>query len=353
MPFELDLPNASVPSDATAPETHSFRAVSGKETHQKRSYSLLGEDLRNARRSLGLTQAALAFRAGCAVATVRQVETGGGMLGMLVRLSDLCGMEVGARALPAGQTLGGRLLSMRRRQRLGRRAAAGLAGLSPTTVAAIEGGADCQTAAAVRLAEALGAALRLGPIGAALSFWGGAATSSQYHGWTTPPEVLEVLYLVVGGEFGLDPCSPVRRGPSAPVRARLRFTSEDDGLGRPWRATSIYMNPPYGRQLGLWMAKARMEAEAGRAGLVIALVPARTDTRWWHDHVAGKADVWLLRGRLAFGDGTMAAPFPSAIVVWSALEEHRLALVAAFPDAWHVARGEAAGASIEKLATVS
>ena len=101
------------------------------------------------------------------------------------------------------------------------------------------------------------------------------------------------------------------------------------------------------------MAKARMEAEAGRAGLVIALVPARTDTRWWHDHVAGKADVWLLRGRLAFGDGTMAAPFPSAIVVWSALEEHRLALIAAFPDAWHVARGEAAGASIEKLAAVS
>jgi DNA-binding XRE family transcriptional regulator len=260
------------------------------------------------------------------------------MLGMLIRLSDVCAMELGARALPAGQNVGARLLFLRRRQRLGRRAAAGLAGLSPTTVAAIEGGADCQIAAAVRLAEALGAVLRLGPTGAASSFWGGAATSSAYHGWTTPPEVLEVLYVVVGGEFGLDPCSPVRRGPSAPVRARLRFTSEDDGLGRPWRATSVYMNPPYGRQLGLWMAKARMEAEAGRAGLVIALVPARTDTRWWHDHVAGKADVWLLRGRLSFGDGTMAAPFPSAIVAWGATDYARSMLGEALPGAWHVPR---------------
>jgi hypothetical protein len=272
------------------------------------------------------------------------------MLGILVRLANACGMEVGARALPPGQDIGARLMILRRRQQLGRRAAAGLAGLSPTTVAAVEGGRDCQTAAVVRLSEALGAVLRLGPTGATLSFWGGAATSSNYHGWTTPPEVLEALYPVVGGEFGLDPCSPVRRGPGAPVRARLRFTSEDDGLGRPWRATSVYMNPPYGRQLGLWMAKARMEAEAGRAGLVIALVPARTDTRWWHDHVAGKADVWLLRGRLAFGDGTMAAPFPSAIVVWSALEQHRLALAAAFPDAWHVAGRAAPNTSTGTLA---
>jgi hypothetical protein len=86
------------------------------------------------------------------------------------------------------------------------------------------------------------------------------------------------------------------------------------------------------------MAKARMEAEAGRAGLVIALVPARTDTRWWHDHVAGKADVWLLRGRLSFGDGTMAAPFPSAIVAWGATDYARSMLGEALPGAWHVPR---------------
>jgi DNA-binding XRE family transcriptional regulator len=79
---------------------------------------------------------------------------------------------VGARALPAGQNLGARLLILRRRQRLGRRDAAGLSGLSPTTIAAIESGRDCQTAVVARLAEALGAVLRLGPAGAtATSVW--------------------------------------------------------------------------------------------------------------------------------------------------------------------------------------
>ncbi len=97
------------------------------------------------------------------------------------------------------------------------------------------------------------------------------------------------------------------------------------------------MNPPYGRQLTFWVAKAREEFLSGRAGLIIALVPARTDTRWWHDSIAGSADVWMLKGRLAFGDGSVPAPFPSAIVVWSPQTQHRAALVAAFPDAWHVA----------------
>ena len=147
------------------------------------------------------------------------------------------------------------------------------------------------------------------------SFWNGAGNSSSFHGWTTPPEVLEALYTVVGGEFSLDPCSPVRSGPKAPVRARLRFTAEDDGLMRPWRAGTVYLNPPYGRELPKWIAKARREHEDGRAGLVIGLVPARTDTRWWHEDIAGHADVWLLKGRLAFGDGAAPAPFPSALVV--------------------------------------
>jgi hypothetical protein len=63
------------------------------------------------------------------------------------------------------------------------------------------------------------------------------------------------------------------------------------------------MNPPYGRQLTSWVAKAREEHLCGRAELgVVALVPARTDTRWWHDSIAGAADIWMLPGRLAFGE---------------------------------------------------
>jgi site-specific DNA-methyltransferase (adenine-specific) len=99
----------------------------------------------------------------------------------------------------------------------------------------------------------------------------------------------------------------------------------------------VFVNPTYGRQLASWVAKARDEQKSGRAGLVVALIPARTDTRWWHESVAGHADVWLLKGRLAFGDGTQAAPFPSALVVWGASPTQRGLIRNAFPDAWFVA----------------
>ncbi len=83
-------------------------------------------------------------------------------------------------------------------------------------------------------------------------------------------------------------------------------------------AVTLDVAGTYGRTIQKWTAKARSEVEDGRASLVLGLVPARTDTRWWHVGVAGHADIWLLKGRLAFGDGRQSAPFPSAIVLWSA-----------------------------------
>ena len=121
------------------------------------------------------------------------------------------------------------------------------------------------------------------------------------------------------------------------MKARVRYVAQDGALDLPWTAPSVFMNPPYGRGLRNWVAKAHEEAACGRAGFVVGLVPARCDTGWWHRHVAGVADVWILRGRLSFGDGTQPAPFPSALVIWSATEEHRVRMATAFPGAWHVA----------------
>jgi hypothetical protein len=73
------------------------------------------------------------------------------------------------------------------------------------------------------------------------------------------------------------------------------------------------MNPPYGREIGDWMAKAYQAARDDQA-TVVCLVPARTDTKWWHDY-AMKHEIRLLRGRLQFGDATASAPFPSAVVI--------------------------------------
>ena len=69
----------------------------------------------------------------------------------------------------------------------------------------------------------------------------------------------------------------------------------------------VFVNPPYGRGLARWVAKARGEFELGHARAVVALLPARPDTAYWHDHIAGRATVYFLRGRLRFGEGGDAA----------------------------------------------
>jgi len=310
----------------------------GRLMRQNRLFSLLGGDLRDSRRALSMTQADLASRVGCSLPTTRQLEQGRGTLAVLTVAASILGVHLNGRNLPGGTTVGIRLATLRQRRGLSRRAvAAELADVSATTVAVLEASSVGHVSIAVRVAEALGVQLRLTPLNS-VEFWSTTAVSSAADEWTTPSWLLERLYPLVGGAFSLDPCSPARRGANATVRARLRYVAEDDGLAQAWRAKSIYMNPPYGRGLPRWVEKARAEVEVGRAATVIGLVPARTDTRWWHEHVAGLACVWLLKGRLAFGDGTAAAPFPSALLLWGGDEHLRSAISRAFPDAWHVPR---------------
>ena len=115
----------------------------------------------------------------------------------------------------------------------------------------------------------------------------------------------------------------------------MHYTAEDDGLSLPWHGV-VFVNPPYGRELPRWVAKARAEVERKTARVVVALIPASTDTHYWHEHVAGKADVYFLRGRLRFGTNgqNQSAPFPSALAIWGADLATVEKLDAAFPDAW-------------------
>jgi hypothetical protein len=115
-----------------------------------------------------------------------------------------------------------------------------------------------------------------------------------------------------------------------------RLTVEDDGLAVPWRGR-VFVNPPYGRVLPRWVEKCAAECASARA-VVVALLPARPDTRWWHEHMAGTADVFMLRGRLRFGNGEQSAPFPSAVVTWGAEQVLLARLASTLPDAWHVPR---------------
>ena len=94
------------------------------------------------------------------------------------------------------------------------------------------------------------------------------------------------------------------------------------------------MNPPYGRSIHKWTAKAKAEVEKGNAEVVVGLLPARPDTRYWHRDIAGSASVFFLQGRLRFGNCEQAAPFPSSLVLWGASDEVITAIQAAIPEAW-------------------
>jgi len=115
---------------------------------------------------------------------------------------------------------------------------------------------------------------------------------------------LDVRY----GPFTVDACA-------SPENAKCDryFTRDDDGLAQTWTGR-VWMNPPYGRTLGAWMAKA-WESAHTTAELVVCLVPARTDVRWWHEYAA-RGEVEFVRGRLKFGALKNSAPFPSAVVVF-------------------------------------
>lgn len=116
----------------------------------------------------------------------------------------------------------------------------------------------------------------------------------QHDEWLTPPHILDAL-----GEFDLDPCAPVVQ--PWPM-AKRHLTVEDDGLRADWEGR-IWLNPPYGTQLQLWLRKLAWYGNG------IALAFARTDTKMFFEHVWGKADaVLFLEGRLYFHhvDGTRA-----------------------------------------------
>jgi site-specific DNA-methyltransferase (adenine-specific) len=78
----------------------------------------------------------------------------------------------------------------------------------------------------------------------------------------------------------------------------------------------VWLNPPYGRQIGAWVRKAWESVQNGDAEVVVCLVPSRTDTAWWHEYVTKGEPPRFLRGRVRFGDADSGAPFPSAVVVF-------------------------------------
>lgn len=124
--------------------------------------------------------------------------------------------------------------------------------------------------------------------------------------WETPQHVFDELNQEF--RFDVDVCATKENAKCATF-----FSPEMDGLKREWEGT-CWMNPPYGRQIHLWVKKA-YESSLKNGVTVVCLLPARTDTKWWHDYCM-KGEIRFIKGRLKFGDGKNSAPFPSAIVIF-------------------------------------
>lgn len=122
--------------------------------------------------------------------------------------------------------------------------------------------------------------------------------------WATPQWFFDELDKEFN--FNLDPCAN-----STNHKCDRYFTKEQNGLEMDWGGCTVYCNPPYGREIGKWVKKA---AESGTT--VVMLLPARTDTKWFHEYIYGKAEVRFIKGRLKFGDSKNSAPFPSMVVIY-------------------------------------
>ena len=129
--------------------------------------------------------------------------------------------------------------------------------------------------------------------------------SSKTDLWYTPQDFFKKYDNVY--KFETDVCATDDNAKCAKY-----YTEEMDGLSQEWRGV-CWMNPPYGRTISKWMKKAYESSLSGAT--VVCLVPARTDTGWWHNY-AMKGDIEFIKGRLKFGGSKNSAPFPSAVVVF-------------------------------------
>lgn len=131
--------------------------------------------------------------------------------------------------------------------------------------------------------------------------------SSNDTEWETPQEFFNKLDAEF--HFTLDPCA-------TPETAKCKkfYTKENDGLKQDWVGEAVFCNPPYGSAIKHWVRKCYEESKRAK---VVMLIPARTDTIYFHTYIYHKAEIRFIKGRLKFGDSKNSAPFPSMIVIFN------------------------------------
>ena len=134
--------------------------------------------------------------------------------------------------------------------------------------------------------------------------------SSKTDMWSTPQDFFDKLNNEF--QFTLDPCASNEN-----AKCRKFYTEKENGLIQDWSNEVVFCNPPYGRNIKNWVKKCYDEALKGTR--IILLIPARTDTSYFHDYIYNKyrVSIRFIRGRLKFGDSKNSAPFPSMLVIYN------------------------------------
>jgi len=134
--------------------------------------------------------------------------------------------------------------------------------------------------------------------------------TSTTDNWATPQDFFDKLDKEF--HFDLDVCADDQNH-----KCEKYFTKEQNGLSQEWKG-KVWCNPPYGREIGDWVAAVAAHPDGG-----VMLLPARTDTKWFHDYIYSNknAEIRFVKGRLKFGGSKNSAPFPSMVVVFKKHDE--------------------------------
>lgn len=143
----------------------------------------------------------------------------------------------------------------------------------------------------------------------------GVMFSSKSMNWATPQDFFDKLNSEF--HFTLDPCAD-----SENHKCATYYTERENGLAQCWGGQTVFCNPPYGRAIKDWVKKCSEESLKPNT-TVVMLIPARTDTSYFHDYIYQKPNVEIrfIRGRLKFGDGKSSAPFPSMVVIFKSKKD--------------------------------
>lgn len=134
--------------------------------------------------------------------------------------------------------------------------------------------------------------------------------SSNKEDWETPQDLFDELDKEFN--FTIDVASNEENH-----KCNRYYTEKENGLLQDWNNEMVWCNPPYGRKIGEWVKKASKNK-------VVMLLPARTDTKWFHEYIYNKAEIRFIKGRLKFGNSVNSAPFPSMIVIFLGSEVNEL-----------------------------